>query len=1337
MKYASFTVLLTILLSVNLTFAQTQWQASDTRQVPGQIELRGFGKVNATISRMHADGQSDVSVAMFEAQSPAKAKTLLGKLLADLTLSANVTTVTQSINGKQVLTIKAGEAITYVAAVSGRTAAVWASSSLTSIEALLQSQSEPWTLITEMPEYPTYLDRFDRYGWGMYGLGGLTNHHNWQGVAKDGPGFKDPMEDLEFLAKYKIRFEPWLDPATLDNSDGIVKNTEVSWMMQEATKRDLPVGMRVYGVIGGSGANWTDRRFPDFADQPAEFLTSGWHGPLIYWKARKHMSWHADEVHGYGTYQTQQLIKPYADHPGVMSFMSPYGELRHDGWYNLHSDYSRWAQQSWQSYLKAKGYSLEKVTRMYRQDNLPFREWDQVPVPEYATFAGLNGRVMSLAGDWFARGEDKLDDGLTAKWWQTDIDANWRSMHMPGGDSIYEIFQEKNKGSAWFRRSFDWSPHAVNGDQKLYLYWFPISHEMYHSGENARYHSIYLNGELAGQVGVWGAIEVSKHLKPGSNTIALHDIGGIWNGRIFISTEKPSVYPYLGKDMNQLWMDWKDWLITDKYKQWANNLGGMRQVAPNQPIKFMAPIGFGTDKWLDLATTYGGWPHFTGEGIWFFPWYKRYSYLYGLPASSETAGPAKNVTDQFNSFRRIFLAGLNGHDAVFLTQTYTRHPALRQWWIDHMPVIKQLGKYDIDGPQVLLYRSTRAIEYNPMRPYPAAGNSARAIQNGWNWDLGRGSLQTLGHSYLYLDDKSLADGKMYGHKLIIDSGNETFDEKALDDIVQWVKSGGTFVTLPFTARSLLNEPDAWKLHELTGTQVLGTRQINTSKITFAKDQTLFPGFAGKSFDDNGQSLDWVGNNHNLYSVEMQPGQNAQTIATYDNGKAAIVRVPMGRGQIVLMGSAFWRDAQDRMGIWWPKELETQFLASLMDGVNFDKALCTTSDKQVWAQPYRTNNGLDRVTTLISWHEDKDVSVDVSLPVDHKPQQVICFSVNGIKPLDFKVENGAVKATVDVPAREVVLLMLRDSDADDALAHWWDYQTRLWKPARVSEEDFSKYAQGRWEDPTMDLMPGWQFTQNQPHDSWLQASGQVGSWQDADMGILNFSGAEAGKALWARKTFTVPDDWQHRGGTITLVSGAWSGPQYHNKASLYLNGQMLHGPTTNSYNTYDVTRLLKPGNNVIALQFEDGEKYVGISGQMYLYQRKPASRSVSLAGTWQFTDHKGQTTDFVLPTPVGKRVRGYGPTTQIKIPASWQGKYRVRLFMEGDKSSVLGMYVNDRLVRRHHHHFGPIVDVDITDELAFGKINTLELAGAGSERSGTRYKSRDWQIFEIRLDLFEE
>ncbi|HAI13201.1 MAG TPA: hypothetical protein DCM28_15945, partial [Phycisphaerales bacterium] len=1147
MKYAA--IMLAILVSTSSLNAQTQWQVSDTRQVPGQLELRAFGQVNSTIGRYSAKGQSPVTEAQFQTQNPDKAKLLLGKLLSDIQLSPDVSMAMQKVANMDMLVVTAKPSLFYVAATQGRTGMVWASTSLDSLSDFIKPQVEQWKFLTDVPKYPTFLDRFDRYGWGIYGLGGLNNHHSWMKVTGDEPGFKDPIEDLEFLAENKIRFEPWLDPATLDNSDGIVKNTEAPWMIQEATKRGLPVGARVYGTIGGSGANWSDRRFPEYADQPAPFLMSGWHGPLIYWKARKHMSWHAPAIHGYGTLKTMELIKPWANHPNVTNLMSPYGELTHDRWYNMHSDYSKWAIDSWHRYLKQKGYDLPKLSKMYRKDNMPFTHWDQVPVPEYATFAGLNGRVLSLAGDWYARAEEKLDDGLNAKWWQTDIDDNWRSMHMPGGDSIFEIFPDKNKGSAWFRRSFDWPTLTQHANQKLYLYYFPITHTQYHNGDNPRFHSIYLNGQKAGQVGIWGAIEVSKFLKSGSNTIALHNIGGVWNGRVFISTEAPAVYPYLGKEMNQLWMDWKDWLIDDKYKVWASNLGGMRQVTAEKPIKFMAPIGFGTDKWLELSTTYGGWPHFTGEGIWFFPWYKRYGFLYGLPASSETAGPAKNVKDLYNSYRRIFMAGLNGHDAVFLAQTYTRNKDQRQWWIDHMPILHQLGRYDIDGPQVLIYRSTRSMEYGPMAPHPAVGDSAREIQNGWDWDLGRGTMQTIGHSYLYLDDKSLADGKMYGYPLMLDACNEVMDSKAIDNIMQWVESGGTYVTLPFTGRSLLEQPDAWAIAKRAGVTVQRTRKLDTGDVVFTKDQKTFPGFQGKRFRDNGKSLDWVGNNHNPYSIEFAPGQNGQIIASYDNGKAAIVRVQVGRGQIILMGSAFWRDTQDRNGIWWPKDLEVNFIKSLLDGMNFEKPLCSSSDPLVWAQPYRTNNGLDRVSMLISWHEDKDVTVDVTLPIQSKPQQLVSISLHGAKPLDYTVKDGAIHAKVQVPAKEVVLLMMRDAQPDNALAHWWNYQTKMWKPALVSDEDFGVYAQGKWEDPTMDLIKDWQFTQQQPGESWLQTTSKGGSWKQADMGILNFSGAEDGKALWARKQFDMPKGWSNRGGTITLVSGAWAGPHYHNKASL--------------------------------------------------------------------------------------------------------------------------------------------------------------------------------------------
>jgi hypothetical protein len=123
--------------------------------------------------------------------------------------------------------------------------------------------------------YPTFLDRFDRYGWGFYGLGPYNNHHNWMGRAgaKNGE-ILDPLDDMDFLSEYSFRFEPWLDPTKLDNSDGIVKNNGVEWMVSQAKKRNLPIGFRVYGEEGGS--QWSaGRRFTDLMEQPGCCQISG------------------------------------------------------------------------------------------------------------------------------------------------------------------------------------------------------------------------------------------------------------------------------------------------------------------------------------------------------------------------------------------------------------------------------------------------------------------------------------------------------------------------------------------------------------------------------------------------------------------------------------------------------------------------------------------------------------------------------------------------------------------------------------------------------------------------------------------------------------------------------------------------------------------------------------------------------------------------------------------------------------------------------------------------------------------------------------------------------
>jgi hypothetical protein len=393
----------------------------------------------------------------------------------------------------------------------------------------------------------------------------------------------------------------------------------------------------------------------------------------------------------------------------------------------------------------------------------------------------------------------------------------------------------------------------------------------------------------------------------------------------------------------------------------------------------MAPTPFGADRWLRLADRYGGFAHFTGEGMWFFPWYKRYSYLYGLPATSECAGPSNNVADQVGLFQRIFLAGLNGHDQVFKVQDVTRLPDVRAWYEAHVATLKQLGRYDIAGPQVLLFRSTNSMEYLMSDwPMDLAGQTTPEIQTCWNWDIGRGTLQSSGHSYLYIDEGGVGDGKLNGYDVLVDCGNETVNPETLARIETWVRSGGTFVVWPFTGRSTYYEPDTWPIQQLTGCKIKALRKPGAGQVTIAKDQSILREWAGKTFPDAGYSTDYLKTDHNLLSVELEPGADTQVLATFENGSAAIVERKLGAGRVIALGSAFFRQSKDINGIWWPEELEVTFLRDLLAGLGLS-SVNTTTDLRVWPQRYRMNNGLDEVVVLDNFaNEDRVVTLTASV-----------------------------------------------------------------------------------------------------------------------------------------------------------------------------------------------------------------------------------------------------------------------------------------------------------------------------------------------------------------------
>ena len=86
----------------------------------------------------------------------------------------------------------------------------------------------------------------------------------------------------------------------------------------------------------------------------------------------------------------------------------------------------------------------------------------------------------------------------------------------------------------------------------------------------------------------------------------------------------------------------------------------------------------------------------------------------------------------------------------------------------------------------------------------------------------------------------------------------------------------------------------------------------------------------------------------------------------------------------------------------------------------------------------------------------------------------------------------------------------------------------------------------------------------------------------------------------------------------------------------------------------------------------------------------------------------------------------GKTRTVYIPKEWEGRYRVFLYMENAaKQPPLGVRANHRFMRKHHHNFGNVTDVDITSILRFGEDNELELFPANAAG----------KLDTVRLDLF--
>ena len=1256
--------------------------------------LRGFGRVEMTcetvnpVNPVNPVKKMPVFVTRFKCETEKNAETVAGKFLWDLRREPDVTE-------KDGVLSRPGAA--FAVKREGNTTTIFAADSCDVLAKFLtQRRRDAEGIIEKKFECPEYMKGF---GWHLYGMGGFESYHEWMGKAGAKKGqLLDPTDDFDFLREMgcgePMSFDNWLDSEGTDFAPGVLSPLWM-WKQRYARQSGVPNGWRVYtgganAVFGVTGAD--QARHAAHLAQPAPWLGCSMARRLQF---GVYDTFHDEGWNGLMARRTYDAMMKVNDGK-ARDWMHPVGEIGGNGTARWHHDYGPAAQESWRKWLGKHGMD------------------ESIPLPEFATFAGLGGMVLDLAGDWLTRPEhdsQPSDDawwkkppeerypGLAEKWYAEDADlSQWENIPgIPGTWRFAALYPEKPDAtgrkvdgstcSRWFRREFSWNGERGNPVKKTYLYFMPLANVRHisaweHKPNIWRRHQIFVNGRKAGEVGMsWGALDVTDLLREGENTVAIRLSGLIWAGRCFLSTEAPESYPFADPAKNRLWALWNEWRNESRAKSVEMIFDAMRQADPNAPIKMMAPQTIGRTLVHRLCRDWGAWAHFTGEGSWFFPWNKRYGRLWGVQGTSELAGPYNNVAGARTSSLRVFGAGLDGHEPVFLTQTYSRVPELRKWWLDHRELLGRMGTYDIDlgHPQVLLYRrSSIADAYDDFPdPYPDAPNAVGRKgprESPWDHDYGRGALQSIGQSYLYIDDDGLTAGKMNPYPLVIDCANEIIPPAEAEALKKWVEAGGTFVALPCTGRST-------------------------------------------------------------------PPEDAAPIRALLAGDGAVRSV--GKGRVVVLGEEYWRGIEDENGVWTAKDAKPyERLQALLESVGFPKPLAVADDPKVLVQPYRSNSGLDLVAVLCNYNEaaknakDAKKEAVVTLRTARKPKRVAGFANfaffaakdNNEMPFDWDEANGIATVRIALPPQEVAVLNVEGVyTPDEALAYWWGDQQLKWQELKKPSLDLAPYRKGEWKDPVQDLKDGWILAAKdakERKDSVVSAS-----LREIPLDVLQFWGWPEGKGAVCRKPFDVEDvSWLSDGGRTWLVCGQRFGTRtFLTDASIVLNGEKVVEAKGKAgrgkRNFVEVTSLLREKGNELVVEMADGEKYTGLLGTLHLYHREAPKQSLSLAGEWPGKNGA------LLNVPGNATIED--AAKDVTIPAEWKGKCRVRLWMEGDRDVPLGVRINGtRFVKGHDSNYAPARDLDITDYLKFGEVNTIALGHAWN--AGQKKVS----LKDIRLDIYE-
>ncbi|MEI8196307.1 MAG: hypothetical protein WCI73_10390, partial [Phycisphaerae bacterium] len=638
------------------------------------VSLRGYGVVSGQVEYPAGGG----SVLQVKAANPQQAQLWQAKFRSDFGLLPGVQSGELAVGAAKVAILEVQGQGVVAALRNGSTVYLVAGADRAQMSTLLALlPGGALAASGSTVEVPMYLDRWDKFSFRHY-------YRPWESPKGTTEATYDFTGEFDYAQKQgRAGFVFWDDALATDSADLMMNYGWWSWGADEAKKRNLPVGVN----LSAGGDTWLLNRYRGQTQMKMPGFTGNFHSlmsPSL--GGQGVLSWSSTTGEDARLGLLQESVRRYVADPNVVSFLEPHGELKH-GDQDIFLEYGPTAEANYRRYLREKYVSPAKVAQRWGR---PLASWDEVRLPEVASFAGWGPQARDVGGRWRIGYEELTEPVPSAyhynqsmapkskpapeQWFQVDFDdSSWPEI--PGAGNDHEMFLAKRP--AVFRRQFTVPADWKAANKRVWLYVWDMN-----VATNQEVRTV-LNGQEVGKSKIahaqphWSVVEVTAALQAGTNTLAIRLPQGYIAYKTYLSPVEPKQYPNLGAQLNAQWVDFIDFTGWSRQQAVKRGLEMIRQVTPNHQITMMAPDAY-TDGLKNLAVAYGGAFHNTGYmGAFYADYLPALMRGANFPFSLEPGGPASSLADFKKQMGLYQTEGLQGIDYFIHIGDILWHPEIK------------------------------------------------------------------------------------------------------------------------------------------------------------------------------------------------------------------------------------------------------------------------------------------------------------------------------------------------------------------------------------------------------------------------------------------------------------------------------------------------------------------------------------------------------------------------------------------------------------------------------------------------------------------------------------